>query len=589
MNCMSEKFENVLNLALETPREERLQTEDLDVGFDDRTGRWELIVKYNGSLEALLEAGIGVEYLIAGYALLDVPEELVSLVDSFPGIEYVEKPKQYFYADPGPADRNACITGITAREPFLRGKDVLIAVLDSGIDYRNPVFLDSEGRTRILALWDQSIQTEDAPPPEGFQTGAEYTSERIDAALQAASEAEGYAIVPSRDVSGHGTAVAGIAAGCAPGVYRGVATEAKLLIVKLGTTGRGGFPGTTQIMRGVTYALGIASKYQMPLVINLSFGNTYGPHNGTSLMERFLDNAAEIGRTVICVGSGNEGDNGGHVSGNVLQRNAVELAVANYENSLSVQLWKSFQDNYRVRIRNPSGTSIVLNPEVEQGKYTLQLGRTRLLVYFGDPTPYSVLQELYVEMIPLDTYLESGVWEFRMEPGRIVTGEYALYLPSGAVRNSGTSFLQPTSDATMTIPSTSQRVITVGAYDPVFDAYASFSGRGFETGRSLAVDANRQKPDLVADGVDVLAPSVTGGFVQVTGTSFSAPIVSGSAALLMEWGIVRGNDVFLYGEKMKAFLRRGALPLRGEERYPNEKTGFGRLCPAAGLFGFGPV
>ena len=171
---MSEKFENVLNLALETPREERLQTEDLDVGFDDRTGRWELIVKYNGSLEALLEAGIGVEYLIAGYALLDVPEELVSLVDSSPGIEYVEKPKQYFYADPGPADRNACITGITAREPFLRGKDVLIAVLDSGIDYRNPVFLDSEGRTRILALWDQSIQTEDAPPPEGFQTGAEY-------------------------------------------------------------------------------------------------------------------------------------------------------------------------------------------------------------------------------------------------------------------------------------------------------------------------------------------------------------------------------------------------------------------------------
>ena len=216
---MSEKFENVLNLALETPREERLQTEDLDVGFDDRTGRWELIVKYNGSLKALLEAGIGVEYLIAGYALLDVPEELVSLVDSFPGIEYVEKPKQYFYADPGPADRNACITGITAREPFLRGKDVLIAVLDSGIDYRNPVFLDSEGRTRILALWDQSIQTEDAPPPEGFQTGAEYTSERIDAALQAASEAEGYAIQPGclRPWNRSGRDCSRICSWCLPG------------------------------------------------------------------------------------------------------------------------------------------------------------------------------------------------------------------------------------------------------------------------------------------------------------------------------------------------------------------------------------
>lgn len=586
---MSEKFENLLNLALETTQEERLQTEDLNVGFDDRTGRWEFIVKYNGSLESLRERGIGVEYLIAGYALLDVPENAISLVDSFAGIEYVEKPKQFFYADPGPADGNACITGITAREPFLRGAGVLIAVLDSGIDYRNPVFLDGEGRTRILALWDQSIQGGATSPPEGFFVGAEYSEEQINEALLAPTEEEAYAIVPSRDVSGHGTAVAGIAAGYLPGGYGGVAWSARLLIVKLGNVGRGDFPGTTQIMRGVTYALGVARRYGLPLVINLSFGNTYGPHNGSSLLERFLDNASEIGRTVICVGTGNEGSNGGHVSGNILQKNSVELAVGSYESSLSVQLWKSFQDDFRVRVQNPSGRSIVLNPEVEQGKYTIQMGRTRLLIYFGDPTPYSVLQEIYIEMIPLDTYLESGIWELRLEAERIVTGEYSMYLPSGVVRNGATAFLQPTADATMTIPSTSQRVITVGAYDSTFDIYADFSGRGFEMGGFTAVDVNRQKPDLVAAGVNVAAPLVGGGFLPVSGTSFATPIVSGSAALLMEWGIVQGNDVFLYGEKMKALLRRGALPLRGEERYPNERTGFGKLCPAASLWGANPV
>ena len=166
-----------------------------------------------------------------------------------------------------------------------------------------------------------------------------------------------------------------------------------------------------------------------------------------------------------------------------------------------------------------------------------------------------------------------------------MTGRYYFYLPSAAVRSTGTGFPRPTPELTQTIPSTASKVITVGAYDSTFDAYADFSGRGLEIpDRTVGVvTGGIIKPDLVAPGVAVTAPDVYGGFSPVTGTSFATPIVTGSAALLMEWGIVRGNDPFLYGEKVKAYLRRGAQPLRGIEQYPNAKVGFGKLCVSESL------
>ena len=126
------------------------------------------------------------------------------------------------------------------------------------------------------------------------------------------------------------------------------------------------------------------------------------------------------------------------------------------------------------------------------------------------------------------------------------------------------------------------KVITVGAYDSTYESYADFSGRGYvDTARTIGVTtAGLTKPDLAAPGVGVMGPDLYGGYQPFTGTSFATPLVSGSAALLMEWGIVKGNDAFLYGEKVKAFLRSGAKPIRGEEVYPNDRVGFGALCVA---------
>ncbi|MCM1569599.1 MAG: S8 family serine peptidase [Roseburia sp.] len=584
---MSQKFENLLNLALETPEAVRERTEDLNIGFDTESRSWELIVKYNGNLDGLAAVGITVEYLIAGYAILTVPEQLVELLGELPEIEYVEKPKRYFYTQVRPTD-NSCVAPITLREPFLTGENVLLAVLDSGIEYVLPDFRDSDGNTRIRFLWDQSLTPEPPRrmPPEGFSVGVEFDSEMINAALNAPSSVERHEMVPSRDVTGHGTAVAGIAAASVGGRYEGVAPQAQLLVVKLGQPDPLSFPRTTEIMRGVTYALQKARLLGMPLVINLSFGNSYGAHNGSSLLERFLDNAAEIGRTVICVGSGNEGSAGGHFQGNIRDIREVELAVAQYERKMNVQFWKNYSDSFRLRLRSPGGQEAELNERIERGKYTLRLEQTEILVYFGEPLPYSVEQEIYFEFLPVGgNYINSGVWSFILEQVRVVTGQYYMYLPSGAVQNEGTGFYRPTPQVTLTIPSTASKVITIGAYDSVFDAYADFSGRGYESEERTigVVTAGIIKPDIVAPGVAVLAPDVYGGYTPVTGTSFATPIASGGVALLMEWGIVRGNDPFLYGEKVKAYLRKGARPLRGETEYPNARVGWGALCVSSSL------
>lgn len=581
--AMNQKLEDILNLALETPEEVRMQTESLNVGFDNVTRTWELIVKYHGSLDSLEGLGIQAEPLLAGYAILTVPENMVERMAELEQIEYVEMPKRYFYSQMEPA-ASSCFPLVTMRTPFLNGEGVLLAVLDSGIDWSRRDFRKENGETRIKYLWDQTLN---GHPPAGFKMGVEFDAEQINRALRATSPEEQFEILPSRDVSGHGTAVAGIAAGYNPQEgYMGIATGADLLIVKLGIPTELGFPRTTEIMRAVVYALRKAEEMQMPLVINLSFGNNYGSHDGSSLLERFLDNAAEVGRTVICVGSGNEGNSAGHIAGNVEEATVIELAVADYERSLNIQFWQNYNDKYRLRLRSPGGQESELPYEVGGGKYTLQLEQTEILIFMGEPRPYAVAQEIYLDMLPRGgNYIDSGVWSIIIEPEVVVTGQYYLYLPSSAVRNSRTGFYRPTPQVTLTIPSTASKVITVGAYDFIYDSYADFSGRGYVDRRRTVgvVTSGLTKPDLVAPGVGILAPNTYGGYDGFTGTSFATPIVSGSAALLMEWGIVRGNDVFLYGEKVKAYLRAGAHPLRGETEYPNERVGFGKLCVSESL------
>lgn len=590
----NQKLEPLLNLALMTPEETRERSQILEVGFSSASRTWELIVKYNGDIKRLESDVIQVEELIAGYAVVTLPEDLVEAFSQLEEVEYVEKPKRlYFSVLQG--KEASCILPVTIRSPFLTGRGVLVAVIDSGIDYTSPEFTDRAGNTRILSLWDQTLLPERvdallpegyeefaiAAPPVGFNTGVEFSSQRINAALQSTTP---QLIVPSRDSSGHGTAVAAIAAAGGrldQGRYQGVAPESSLLVVKLGNSLPNSFPRTTELMRALTYVVRKSLELGMPLSINLSFGNTYGSHDGTSLVERFLDNVGEIGRTVICVGSGNEGAAGGHTAGRLEtgEVKRVELAVGNYQTAFSVQLWKEYVDDFGLELISPGGQSTVVELSSPDA-VSIMLEGTELLVYVGEPSPYSVSQEIYLDFLPLGSYVTPGIWSFVFSPRKIVGGNYDLYLPSNSVLNEATRFFAPVPDKTLTIPSTASKVITVGAYNASYSAYADFSGRGYPL---ISASQGRMpeqtiKPDLAAPGVNINTIGPEGTFVQVSGTSFATPFVAGSAALLMEWGIVKGNDPFLYGEKVKAYLRKGAVPIRGENVYPNDRVGYGALC-----------
>lgn len=561
----NQKIENLLNLALEATERERIKSLELDVGYDAVEKEWDLIVKYSGNLDAVREIGAQVVPLQNEYAIVTIRESLIELLTDFEQIEYIEKPKRLFFSLQQ-EKLTSCITPVQ-RPPYgLSGAGVFVAIIDSGIDYANPVFRNADGTTRIRNLWDQTLTEQ---PPEGYLIGTEYTSEQIDEALQQPTEQERRQIVPSQDISGHGTAVAGVAAGNSA-QYQGVAYESELLVVKLGIPKLDGFPRTTELMQAIDYVVRKALEYQRPVAINISFGNTYGSHDGTSLLEQFIQDIANRWKSVICIGTGNDGNSAGHAAGRVNEQEdtVVELAIQENESTINVQIWKAYFDRVEISLQTPNGR--IIGPIREmQGPQRFRVENTELLIYYGMPGPYTIDQEIYIDFLPVRDFVDSGVWKIILTPQQIIRGDYAMWLPSSSVLNEGTGFLFPTVQGSLTIPSTAFRTIGVGAYNSRAMTYADFSGRG---------SGARIKPDLVAPGVGIRTPISGGGFTRLSGTSFATPFVTGSAALMMQWGIVNGNDPFLYGEKVKAYLQRGARELPGFLEYPNQQVGYGALC-----------
>lgn len=555
-----EKLENELNLALEMTPQEREKSLDLDAGYDKEEDRWEILFQYAGELRPEeFPEGIRVELLSQGYGIAYLSEKDLLAFADLPQIIYVEKPKNLLLErEEGIAA--SCMISVKAPPDDLSGEGVYVAVLDTGIDIFHPDFIDEEGNTRIAVLWDQTIP---GSPPAPFQQGSIYTKEEINQALH---EPDGRSLVPSTDGTGHGTHVASIAAG-----RRGVAPRAELIVVKLGNADGRGFPRTTQLMSALEYAIKFAQDHGRPVAVNISYGNNYGDHRGNSLLETFVTSISGSWKSTICIGTGNEGDTGRHKHGRIRQdAERILFDIAPFDPNINLQLWKHFTDDFQMELTAPSGDRHLIRRQ--QGKAVYRYGDTGVYVYYGEPTPYNELQEIYFAFLPeKGDSIESGQWELRLIPERIINGRYDLWLPVSSGSSAQTRFLEPSLTLTLTIPSTARKIIAAGAYNVRLNAYAGFSGRGDE-------EVCMEKPDLAAPGTGILGAAPGGGESVMSGTSMAAPFVSGACALMMEWGIVKGNDPYLYGEKVRACLQRGARKMNGFTEYPNSQVGYGRLC-----------
>lgn len=459
----------------------------------------------------------------------------------------------------------------------LTGKNVVIGIIDTGIRYDSELFKRQDGSSRILSIWDQTIQT--GEPPEGFSFGTEYTNEQINEALQSEDP---LSIVPSTDTIGHGSAMASVAAGSDIGFglsFIGAAPDAEIVVVKLKEAKQylrdyyfipEGVPAYSDADIGlaVKYLDGLTRIGQRPVVICLGVGTNWGDHDGGSILSRYLDRVATKRNRVVVVCGGNEGNAGHHFASeyyltNELITETAEIRVGEGEDGFLMELWGNAPNIMSVSIRSPGGELI---PNIdfrsrETRNFSFIYERTRVAIDHI-LVEQSSGQELIVFHFTNPT---PGVWIFNIQvEGEYNYGNINMWLPITQFLNSDTYFLRASPNLTLTEPAYAGSVITPSTYDDSNNSFYVESGRGFTRGTGI-------KPDFAAPGVNV---STIDG--KQSGSSLSAAITAGGAAQFMQWAVIEGNEPLAQSNEVKTYFIRGAVR-SPDLYYPNRSWGYGRL------------
>ena len=536
----------------------------------------DLIVDYRNNpqlLERYPDAVIQIMNEI--YAILYVPATL--LTSRRVDIPYAQLPNIYGLTDESSLDASGVTEIRNLPVLNLRGEGVLIAIIDTGIDYTNPVFLYPDRSTKIASIWDQTIDTPGGAP---FDTefGTEYSCEQINEALRSQTPTD---IVPSMDTVGHGTMMAAIASGneVDEEKFSGVAPASELIIVKMRQAKRAlaeyngipenviGFQENT-IMWAVQYASLKSKEMGRPLVICLGCGSSQNGHDGRSLLSQFTNIVASFPNRVITTPAGNEGNTGRHFYGVIdpsIGNTTVELNVGENEKNFNMELWGSTPGIYSVDLLSPSGEYIPRIPA--------SLRVSRVITFIFEPTTVNV--DYYtVETQAGDQLIQfrfrnvtPGIWRFTVYGQGDLTSSFHIWLPMGDFITTDTYFIQPNIYTTVLAPGTASAPITVTAYNPLNNNLYVNSGRGYT--RTFTI-----KPELAAPGVNYIAPTLEQTFTTYTGTSVATAHMAGIASLLLEWGSVRGNQPGLDSIAVKNYLIRGAKR-RSSLTYPNRDWGYG--------------
>lgn len=494
------------------------------------------------------------------------------------GLFYNTVPKLFSLLDTVSLDASGITTVQNQPALSLRGRGVLLGFIDTGIDYTHPAFRFSDGSSRIYGLWDQTVQS--GTPPFDMMYGSGYTREDINEALASENPLD---IVPSQDTIGHGTFLAGVAAGSSlpDENFIGAAPSGMIAVVKLKEAKRylkDLFFHTsdepvyqeTDIMMGVRYFLRLADVVQAPVVICIGLGTNQGAHQGRTALANVLTNTTNYWGLYTSVAAGNEAGKAHHYLGETPDGDdytSVEIIVRENTPGFTLELWGSPPEIYSVGFESPLGEVIRRLPTRIKFSDTVDfvLERTRIFI------ASEVVQTVSGDQLIFFRFMNPtpGSWKIRVYATGGDFGNFHMWLPISGFSNPDVTFLRPNPDTTVTVPAATVPLLTAGAYNAYNNSLFTNSSRGYTRDGSI-------KPDIAAPGVEVSGPAVGGGFTSLTGTSVAAAITAGACALVVEWGAQRVPPRIFNQAELKALFIRGAR--RSPERiYPNKEWGYGVL------------
>ncbi len=561
-----------------TPKEMILSNEFMDI-ISDATEQWELNFPPEEYFYQPVEGDFGIFYInrevvpplnVSNYTYRAIPK-LFGLMqeDLVPGRSRV--------FDPSALDQSGILQ--VQRPPLsLTGSGVVIGFIDTGIRYTEDVFRTAEGSSRIISIWDQTIQT--GAPPAGLQYGTEYTQEMIDGALRS-DEPRRY--VPSWDDDGHGTAVASVAAGSVLGggiTFQGAAPDCQIVAVKI----KDAKPylknyylipedtpaySETDLILAVKYLEQFAITYRRPVVICFGMGTNMGGHASNSPFASFINRTAVRRSRIIVASGGNEGNAAHHYSGSVKgpdndqTYDDIEIQVREGSTGFVAELWGTLPNALAISIRSPGGetTERVDFRTRESRRFVFVYERTEIRV------DHVLVEEISGDELFVFRFVNPtpGVWVIRVSSAYEMIsnrGAFNMWLPIKALEN--VVFLRPDPYITLTGPANADEIVSVSTYNDENDSFYGYSGRGFTR-------QNEIKPDIAAPGVEV--DTILG---KMTGASMAAAITSGAAAQFMQWAVVEGNDRHVESREFRSYLILGATR-SPDQTYPNREWGYGRL------------
>lgn len=495
------------------------------------------------------------------YAVIKFPINRLRELSENENIAFVYLPADYVPADIE-VNKNTCVS--EAKKSYnLTGKGVLVGFVDTGIDYMHPAFMDKHGNSRIEYIYDLSTENPSV-----------YTKEQINEALHSENPHE---IVHETDSLGHGTSIAGIVCGGGniPEIYKGAATESSIIMVKADSTYD---ILSSDIMLGIKFILDKSRELDMPAVIILGISSNQGAHNEGSALEQYIKLTAELERVTIVAAAGNEGNTAHHAGGKIDGIKTEQLNIEDGEDNILISIYKTLLPHCSINIISPTGERSG-NINISEGYYFGNIGKDKFDLYVSGPNYLKIENGAYLILSTTEKSITPGIWRFEIIPDK--TGEqendnesyteYDMWLPVSEKLNTQTRFSFPEIQNTLGLPATVTDVIAVGSYNIYTRDVSAFSGRGVNSDEIM-------RPDVVAPGENVWAPVPGGGYERKTGTSMAAAAVGGICALMMEWGFSRGNDPYMYGQRLKYYLLKGTDFKRPDVNYPNSSWGYGNVC-----------